>query len=405
MSRIPKMINTFIFIILTGMTSEYWYEQTWILHLIIILYSLSMIIICKNSREINKTNSENKYYVLYIFLMYSILSFFWSFNQLESIKLLLILMAGASFAIYTNMRYSGKEIINLIRSAGIVTILSTLIIYILGREFVIHLDYFHYGAVKGLFLHKNLFGSILVIYLITFEISLMGNKFKRKNRWILDLILIILTFIFIVMSDSVTSLVISILMSIFIFFKMKVIDKFRNLDRFVIYVILLITILFSAIIIGLYLNNVLIFLGKDETLTGRTDIWYLTFKSFLENVYFGKGIGGIWYYGNDLTFKLNQIIGIDIFSSHNGYIDLLLSLGVVGGVLFSLIIFIGVFNIIKMFSLDNISNYQLLLAQFFLFFLTINLFENRFLTSTAVFMYIFCLCYLGLRTNMKRVKE
>lgn len=405
MSRIPKMINTFIFIILTGMTSEYWYEQTWILHLIIILYSLTMINICKNSREINKTNSENKYYVLYIFLMYSILSFFWSFNQLESIKLLLILMAGASFAIYTNMRYSGKEIINLIRSAGIVTILSTLIIYILGREFVIHLDYFHYGAVKGLFLHKNLFGSILVIYLITFEISLMGNKFKRKNRWILDLILIILTFIFIVMSDSVTSLVISILMSIFIFFKMKVIDKFRNLDRFVIYVILLITILFSAIIIGLYLNNVLIFLGKDETLTGRTDIWYLTFKSFLENVYFGKGIGGIWYYGNDLTFKLNQIIGIDIFSSHNGYIDLLLSLGVVGGVLFSLIIFIGVFNIIKMFSLDNISNYQLLLAQFFLFFLTINLFENRFLTSTAVFMYIFCLCYLGLRTNMKRVKE
>jgi exopolysaccharide production protein ExoQ len=71
-------------------------------------------------------------------------------------------------------------------------------------------------------------------------------------------------------------------------------------------------------------------LGKDLTLTGRTNFWPLVFDKILERPWLGYGFGAFWqgldgpsaYVWNASTFKAPN--------SHNGYLDLCAELGFVG---------------------------------------------------------------------------
>jgi O-antigen ligase len=69
-------------------------------------------------------------------------------------------------------------------------------------------------------------------------------------------------------------------------------------------------------------------LGRDATLTGRTDIWADLLPEALKKPLLGHGFGGFWTTKTRLMF--------DITEAHSGYLDMLLGLGFVGLVLFSM---------------------------------------------------------------------
>ena len=68
--------------------------------------------------------------------------------------------------------------------------------------------------------------------------------------------------------------------------------------------------------------------GRDETLTGRTDIWARLLPVAMQKPVFGGGFGGFWTRG---TMDMFHVSG-----SHNGYLDVLIGLGFVGLVLISI---------------------------------------------------------------------
>ncbi len=71
--------------------------------------------------------------------------------------------------------------------------------------------------------------------------------------------------------------------------------------------------------------------GRDETLTGRTDVWARLLPVAMSKPIFGGGFGGFW---TPETMDQYRISG-----SHNGYLDILIGLGLVGLVLVSLFLF------------------------------------------------------------------
>jgi O-antigen ligase len=85
-------------------------------------------------------------------------------------------------------------------------------------------------------------------------------------------------------------------------------------------------------------------LGRDETLTGRTDIWAAVVPFAMEKAVLGGGIGSFW------TSAARQMISSE---AHNGYLDALLQFG-----------FIGLF-LIAMFLLSYCRKAQRVLAQDF----------------------------------------
>ena len=69
-------------------------------------------------------------------------------------------------------------------------------------------------------------------------------------------------------------------------------------------------------------------LGRDETLTGRTEIWAELLPVVIQNPFLGSGFGAFW------TPKAIDLYRIG--EAHNGYLEVLLELGFVGLLLFSM---------------------------------------------------------------------
>jgi exopolysaccharide production protein ExoQ len=63
-------------------------------------------------------------------------------------------------------------------------------------------------------------------------------------------------------------------------------------------------------------------LGRDESLTGRTDVWSSLLPIAMQTPVIGRGVGGFW---NENTRAIYQIS-----EGHSGYLDLLLDFGIVG---------------------------------------------------------------------------
>ncbi len=81
-------------------------------------------------------------------------------------------------------------------------------------------------------------------------------------------------------------------------------------------------------------THVLTFLGKNSTLTGRTKIWSESFRVIRQRPWVGTGMGGMWADQSiEPTRTLVRHLGFTVFHAHNGYIETVLILGVVGLVL------------------------------------------------------------------------
>jgi exopolysaccharide production protein ExoQ len=75
--------------------------------------------------------------------------------------------------------------------------------------------------------------------------------------------------------------------------------------------------------------------GRDETLTGRTDIWRPLLDFASRNPVFGVGYGGFWAPGNvelEELFTSKFVLG----QAHNGYLAVYVELGIVGIALLAL---------------------------------------------------------------------
>lgn len=68
-------------------------------------------------------------------------------------------------------------------------------------------------------------------------------------------------------------------------------------------------------------------MGRSETLTGRTDIWAYLVPLAEEKLFLGHGFGGFWT--DEIREKTSS-------HAHNGYLDLILNIGLLGHILFSI---------------------------------------------------------------------
>lgn len=69
-------------------------------------------------------------------------------------------------------------------------------------------------------------------------------------------------------------------------------------------------------------------LGRDETLTGRTDVWKAVLPIGMQQPILGAGFGGFWTTTAKEDFNITE--------GHSGYLDVFLDLGLVGLLLFSM---------------------------------------------------------------------
>jgi exopolysaccharide production protein ExoQ len=91
-------------------------------------------------------------------------------------------------------------------------------------------------------------------------------------------------------------------------------------------------------------------LGRNPTLTGRTDIWHMVL-SIHNSRLFGAGYESFWL-GSRLKEMWKAFPGLMLNEAHNGYVEILLTLGWVGGTLLGILIATGYRNVFVAYRRD-----------------------------------------------------
>ncbi len=71
-------------------------------------------------------------------------------------------------------------------------------------------------------------------------------------------------------------------------------------------------------------------LGRDATLTGRTDIWSVLFAAIADRPWLGYGYGAFWGLESEPAYKVRLATDWLVPTAHNGWLETALSIGLVG---------------------------------------------------------------------------
>jgi exopolysaccharide production protein ExoQ len=85
-------------------------------------------------------------------------------------------------------------------------------------------------------------------------------------------------------------------------------------------------------------DTFLTLIGKDPTLTGRTEIWAYVTDDIWMKPWFGWGYFGFWQPSNPAALEISDAFHWTVPQAHNGLLELLLNVGVLGTTLFAVIL-------------------------------------------------------------------
>jgi exopolysaccharide production protein ExoQ len=286
------------------------------------------------------------------------------------------------FALYFATRFSLKEQIEIIAYTSLIGSILSIIFVIglpgIGKE----VDSAHLGAWKGLYGHKNLFGSMMVLKSLTFfTLPNNNSKIYKWGGFSLAILLIIL-------STSKTSLVItSLLILIILFYK-----NFRWRGKIsVIFIDIGILILGCvALLVFSYWVEILTGLGRDPTLTGRTPLWSLMIARLIEKPLLGYGRGAFFAPKSRYGIEAGQIVGTGWIPphGHNGLLDLSIDLGLIGLSFFLITYFTNFARALKLaYAAKDVENIWPL--AYLIFLLMNNITESLLLYQTNIFWVLF----------------
>jgi exopolysaccharide production protein ExoQ len=100
------------------------------------------------------------------------------------------------------------------------------------------------------------------------------------------------------------------------------------------------------------LDAVTAILGRDPTLSGRTELWRLTVENIAQSPVLGHGYDAFWNVSSQQATRIRGAIGWPAPTSHDGYLDLLLDLGFAGLLLYASSYVIAVRRAVTIFRGD-----------------------------------------------------
>lgn len=297
-------------------------------------YAITLILLALRPGKTLKTALSNKWALGLIFFIS--ISFLWSFSPqvtIDSIWKELLPMFFLS--LYLASRFTLKQQFDLVLWSMLLTFLFSVALAIAMPSIGRHTVEPFMGSWKGVFAQKNQFGAHSTMTLIVLYV--LANYAKKKQRW--ALIILGLCFAALVVSSSVTALVLSViglLLTIF-YWRYTWLGK-RSILLASLFI--LFTTSFSYLLLSNWVD-ILAFFDRDPTLSTRTLIWDLVINSKIPaSPYLGYGRSVFW--GSiSLTSGFQSVAYHVPAHAHNGFLDLILDVGLIGFSMFCVTWFVA----------------------------------------------------------------
>lgn len=193
---------------------------------------------------------------------------------------------------------------------------------------------------RGFHATKNNLGQYAGISVIFFSYLYLVSKSLTVKTY--SIFFTILSILLLFGSFSMTNIVLItfFIISFVVINSNKIFEPIGISRRFFFIMITLFGFMFiSILIINPDLINIFFEItGKDPTFTGRTEIWALVLSQNVNDLITGVGFQSFW-----IPEKLSKIILFQYWlpnQSHNGYVDIILEVGLIGLLLFSFVVFL-----------------------------------------------------------------
>ncbi|MEK7424917.1 MAG: O-antigen ligase family protein [Actinomycetota bacterium] len=176
---------------------------------------------------------------------------------------------------------------------------------------------------RGTFDHKNGMGMFLVLGLAT----VIAFEHRRVVRPVMITLCVVGTFAT-RSATAASGLLVMVLVALWV----SALSVSRNRRDQAIFAILSVMIAALAVFLTLgLLPSFLTLYGKDLTFSGRTIIWANTIDAIADRPWFGIGFTSNWSsVSTPVVLDLRRAIGFDAAHAHNGALELVFEVGIVG---------------------------------------------------------------------------
>jgi exopolysaccharide production protein ExoQ len=292
------------------------------------IYGITVLLLSLRWRKTLQTLRQD-YWIFSLVLLAGI-SFIWSFEKSNTLKDIFTITGSSLFGLYLASRYTLKQQLELMSwTYGIVIVLSFIFAVAIPKLGIMGAA--HQGKWRGVFSHKNGLGQSMVYSFLAFMFLTYQTKKYKLLMWVgmsLSVLLLLLS--------ASTSSMFNLFILVVVFFVLYIV---RLPYLLMMPVIALIITAGEAFYLWSLDNSGAIFnsVGKDATLTGRTDLWQLTTDMIWKQPWIGYGFGGFWQglNGAESGYILRAVTWTPSHP-HNGYLQLLLDLGILGLSIFSI---------------------------------------------------------------------
>lgn len=191
------------------------------------------------------------------------------------------------------------------------------------------------GTWRGVFPHKNVLGPVMAFAVFTELFVLVVSKGRPRWRWLL----LGTFFALVVLSHSKTALLLSL--GYLVGTGIYLIWQRNRVTGFGISMVAAVCLLGALLTLWSDPQSALGMLGRDTTLTGRTSLWPSVIALIEQRPVLGWGYRAMWQPDDPSGIVLDQINGWGATSSHNGFLEIALQLGLAGVALLGVIIFVA----------------------------------------------------------------
>jgi O-antigen ligase len=159
--------------------------------------------------------------------------------------------------------------------------------------------------------------------------------------------------------------------------------RFPMVQRIPLLLLALVVVTLGAILI--FQNAALLpaIVSKDATLTGRTELWSLVLVAIDNRPWLGYGFDSFWQGMHGESLTIIRGVGWLVPTAHNGYLDLLLGVGIVGTALFAIPLLQMGIRALRHVSLEG-SQARYYPIAFIILWLVYNLNESALLTRSGM---------------------
>jgi len=273
--------------------------------------------------------------VIIVCVIYCGLSTLWSIDAAITFRRVIALVLTTYVGLAMAAWFDWRRMVQVIALAFFIAAVFTVALAVLDPSRGVMQD-IHAGAWKGPFSEKNQLGGRMTVGFI----ACISAFALRPSRWWFWVPAAGLCFLLVLMSTSKTSLLISLLaICLYVFLKLYRTNPFTRIP--------LIFGLFSSV--GLMTLLIMVFpdfmfglIGKDPSITGRTDIWGMLGDAINKEFWTGYGFGVFWLDPYGPSYIIKEVLQWPVPTAHNGWIEIWLSAGIGIVILFALQCFLAI---------------------------------------------------------------